>query len=58
MLTLVLLVGRVAGQEEVEFPSDYETTVDTEDIGDLSYDSEASRPIYYNVSLSPYRIMV
>ena len=45
MLTLVLLAGRVAGQEEVEFPSDYETTVDTEDIGDLSYDSEASRPL-------------
>ena len=59
VLTLVLLAGRAAGQEEVEFPSDYETTVDTEDIGDLSYDSEVGRgrPIYCNVSLSPHRIM-
>ena len=42
MLTLVLMGGMVKGQEEVEFPSDDETVDIVEDIGDLSYDSEAS----------------
>ena len=42
MLTLVLMAGIGKGQEEVEFPSDDETVDIVEDIGDLSYDSEAS----------------
>ena len=45
MLALVLLAGSGTAQEEVEFPSDYETTVDSQDIGDLSYDSEARRTL-------------
>ena len=42
VLTLVLMAGMMKGQEEVEFPSDDETVDTVEDIGDLSYDSEAS----------------
>lgn len=45
MLTLVLMAGIGKGQEEVEFPSDDETVDIVEDIGDLSYDSEASTAI-------------
>ena len=45
VLALVLLAGSGTAQEEVEFPSDYETTVDSQDIGDLSYDSEARRTL-------------
>ena len=41
VLTLVLLAGQAGGQEEVEFPlSDDETTVDTQDSGDFSYDDQ------------------
>ena len=45
VLALVLLAGSGGAQEEVEFPADYETTVDSQDIGDLSYDSEARRTL-------------
>ena len=45
VLTLVLMAGIGKGQEEVEFPSDDETVDIVEDIGDLSYDSEASTAI-------------
>ena len=62
VLTLVLLAGRVLAQEEVEFPDDYEATVDTQDqdIGDLSYESAARRPqLSLLFSLQPsFRIMM
>ena len=62
VLTLVLLAGRVLAQEEVEFPDDYEATVDTQDqdIGDLSYESAARRPqLLLMSSLQPsFRIMM